>query len=219
MFDDIIHDVAVYEAGPRLSVEISGKKTFWIYKRTFDICVSLLLLPLLFLFTIALFCLNPFFNKGSLFFVQRRMGKDCKGFSAIKFRSMTHIAEILRSFEDPIEIDRITRLGGFIRATRIDELPQILNVLKGDMSLIGPRPDYYPHACEFLNQVAGYRTRHVVRPGISGLAQVSLGYAMGIEATQKKTNADQYYISNAGFKLDARIAVQTLMTVITKAGS
>ena len=134
-----------------------ANKLFWINKRIFDIILSLLLLPLLFTIAIILLFFNLFFNQGKLFFIQKRMGKNCELFFAIKFRTMTSVKEITRKYDDPIEINRITPLGKFLRKMRIDELPQILYVLKGDMSLIGPRPDYYVHALEYLKNVDGYR--------------------------------------------------------------
>jgi len=161
-----------------------------------------------------LFILNPFFNRGPLFFVQERMGRNCLPFKAIKFRSMMHVGEILRGHEDPIEIDRITPLGRFMRKCRIDELPQIINVLKGEMSLIGPRPDYFEHAKAFQASVPGYTERHVIRPGISGLAQIEVGYTQGCEATRKKVAADLRYIRNAGFRMEAWLVWKTLVTVL-----
>jgi len=120
-----------------------GNKMFWINKRLFDILVCLLLIPLLFIISIIILLFNYFFNSGSLFFIQDRMGKNCSVFSAIKFRTMVPVKEITRKYDDPIETNRITSFGKILRKSRIDELPQILNVLKGEMSLIGPRPDYY----------------------------------------------------------------------------
>ena len=136
--------------------------------------LSILLLPLLLTFVVILLPMNKFFNSGSLFFVQDRMGKNCCIFSAIKFRTMQHTKEITRKYDDPIEVHRITSLGKILRKSRIDELPQILNVLAGDMSLIGPRPDYYVHALEYLKKIKGDQERHNVRHGITGLPQIRL---------------------------------------------
>ena len=162
-----------------------GNKLFWINKRLFDIVVCLLLIPLFVIVSVILLFVNYFFNSGSLFFIQDRMGKDCVAFSAIKFRSMKYIKEITRKYDEPIEMDRITSFGKILRQSRIDELPQILNVLKGEMSLIGPRPDYYTHALEYLKNVKGYRERHIIRPGITGLSQIRLGYAEVLDATER----------------------------------
>ena len=194
------------------------KMLFWIYKRLFDICLSLLLLPPLIIIGLVLFVLNRFFNPGELFFIQERMGKNCRVFSAIKFRTMSPVKEITRKYDDPIETNRITPLGGILRKIRIDELPQILNVLKGEMSLIGPRPDYYIHALEYLNIIEGYRERHAIRPGITGLSQVRLGYADSLEATSKKTNIDNFYIRNIGYIIDIKIIFSTLLIITSGLG-
>lgn len=204
---------------PEVVETIGGDPLFWHSKRAFDIVVSLLLLPVLGFFMVALLALNPFYNQGPLFFIQTRMGKDCRAFKAIKFRSMRDIEQVRRGPNDPIELDRITPLGHFMRKTRVDELPQIINVLRGEMSLIGPRPDYFSHARAFLRNIPEYRARHAVRPGISGLAQVELGYIEGTEATREKALADLRYIQNAGFAMDAHIFVQTLVTVFTGKGA
>ena len=193
-------------------------KLFWINKRVFDIFMSILLLPLLILFSCFLLVLNHFFNPGSLFFIQERMGKNCCSFYAIKFRTMVPIEKITRQYDDPIELDRIKTFGKFIRKSRIDELPQIFNVLKGDMSLIGPRPDYYLHALEFLKKVEGYRKRHDIRPGITGLSQIRLGYAEGVKATADKVNVDNYYIQNAGYVIELKIILNTMLTIIKGLG-
>jgi lipopolysaccharide/colanic/teichoic acid biosynthesis glycosyltransferase len=197
---------------------LNGNKLFWINKRIFDVILSLLLLPLLFAIGITLLVLNQFLNRGRLLFIQKRMGKNCEFFFAIKFRTMTHVNEITRKYDDPIETNRITTLGRFLRKMRIDELPQILNVLKGDMSLIGPRPDYYVHALEFLKTVEGYRERYIIRPGITGLSQIRLGYVETLEATSKKTSIDNYYIQNVGYIIELKIIVNTILTIIKGLG-
>jgi len=197
---------------------LHNNKLFWINKRIFDIFVSITLVPVLILFSCILFVFNYFYNPGSLFFIQERMGKNCISFPAIKFRSMLHTKEITRQYDDPIEYERITSLGKVIRKCRIDELPQIINVLKGEMSLIGPRPDYYVHALVFLKNVEGYRFRHNVRPGITGLSQIRLGYAEGIEATLQKAAVDNYYIRNAGYVIELKIILNTILIIIRGAG-
>ena len=200
------------------SKQLYGNNLYWINKRIFDIILSLLLLPLLFIIGIILLVVNLFFNPGRLLFIQKRMGKDCEYFFAIKFRSMTHVKEITRKYDDPIETNRITPLGRILRKTRIDELPQIVNVLKGDMSLIGPRPDYYDHALEYLENVEGYRERYTIRPGITGLSQIRQGYAETLEATSQKTFIDNHYIQNVGYITDLKITVNTILIIIRGLG-
>jgi lipopolysaccharide/colanic/teichoic acid biosynthesis glycosyltransferase len=187
---------------------------FWTNKRIFDIFVSLILLPLFVITTIILLVFNQFFNPGKLFFIQDRMGMNCEIFSVIKFRTMTHIGKISRKYDDPIETNRITPLGRILRKTRIDELPQILNVLKGDMSLIGPRPDYYLHALEYLKLVDGYQDRYVIRPGITGLSQIRLGYTENLDATLKKVSIDKYYIQNLSYITELKIIINTIFIIM-----
>ncbi|MDC0146040.1 sugar transferase [Amylibacter sp.] len=196
----------------------NGNKLFWISKRLFDIIISLLLLPILFIVSIFLLFLNPFYNSGRLVFIQERMGKNCKAFFAIKFRTMSPIEEITRKYDEPIELDRITPLGRILRRIRIDELPQILNVLRGDMSLIGPRPDYYVHALEYLKKVEGYSDRHTIRPGITGLSQVRLGYVESLETISKKVSIDNYYIQNVGYIIELKIIFSTIFVIFRGIG-
>jgi lipopolysaccharide/colanic/teichoic acid biosynthesis glycosyltransferase len=200
------------------SHHLYGNKLFWANKRTFDIFVSLLLLPFFAIIVIFLFVFNQFFNPGRLFFIQDRMGMNCETFFVIKFRTMTHVEKISRKYDDPIETNRITPLGRILRKTRVDELPQILNVLKGDMSLIGPRPDYYVHALEYLKLVDGYRERYAIRPGITGLSQVKLGYVENLEATSKKVSIDNYYIQNLSYINELKIIMNTLLIIIRGLG-
>lgn len=201
-----------------ISQNLYRNKLFWINKRIFDIVISILLLPLLFTIAIILLVFNLLFNPGRLFFIQERMGKNCEIFFVIKFRSMTHINEITRKYDDPIETNRITPLGRIIRKMRIDELPQILNVLKGDMSLIGPRPDYYVHALEYLENVEGYSERYIIRPGITGLSQIRLGYVETLESISKKTSIDKYYIQNAGYIIEFKIIFNTIFIILRGLG-
>lgn len=201
------------------SFAFENKKMFRIFKRVFDIVVSMLLLPVLFFAAVALLALNPWANKGPLIFKQQRMGQHCKPFIVYKFRTMLCEPVISRGPDDPLELNRITKLGAICRKLRIDEIPQIINVIKGDMSLIGPRPDYLPHAIEYLAKIPQYNTRHCVRPGISGLAQVEIGYVSSVRETRKKVAADIYYIKNATFRLELWIICRTIKAVLTRKGT
>lgn len=194
------------------------KQGFLWTKRLFDIAIALCLLPWFLLFGFLLLLLNPFFNRGPLFFVQTRMGQHCQPFRAVKFRTMTEVNQPARRADDPLEHDRITPLGHFLRRSRIDEVPQVLNVLLGQMSMIGPRPDYVDHAQVYLDVVPGYRERHAMKPGISGLAQTELGYVEGLAATERKASVDLYYIRNASLKLDLWVVWRTLCVVLGRGG-
>lgn len=197
----------------------SAPAAFRIAKRAFDITVAAATLPLIAVTAGVLLALNPIWNAGPLFFLQTRMGRDCKPFRAVKFRTMRPIQEIARGPDDPLEKDRITRLGHLLRRSRIDELPQFLNVLAGHMSIIGPRPDYWDHATHYLAIIPGYRQRHLVRPGITGLAQVDGGYAEGVNATVVKTRHDLRYIRRNGMVMEFYVLWRTVWVVMTGFGA
>lgn len=189
-----------------------------VLKRSFDIAVATLLVFPLLIVAIFLILLNPFFNPGSLFFSQTRMGKDGNPIQTWKFRSMQPTDHIERGAFDALDRHRITPIGCFLRKTRLDELPQILNVLKGEMSLIGPRPDIYEYAQVYVEQIPGYRDRLISRPGISGYAQVVVGYVEGLEGMRAKVAADLYYLQNASARLDLWIVWRTICIVVGKKG-
>jgi len=192
---------------------------FRTLKRGIDMVIATAAMPVVVLTALVLLLANPLWNAGPLFFLQTRMGRDCQPFRAIKFRTMRPAHRILRGPDDPVEADRITPLGQFLRRTRIDELPQFLNVLAGHMSFIGPRPDYWDHAMHYLDTIPGYRQRHVVRPGITGLAQVDGGYAEGVDATVQKTRHDLRYIRGSGLKMELYVLSRTFYVVFTGFGA
>jgi lipopolysaccharide/colanic/teichoic acid biosynthesis glycosyltransferase len=192
---------------------------FRIAKRTFDLLVAIAAVPLILLAALILLAINPVWNAGPLFFRQTRMGRDCRPFRAMKFRTMRPANQIMRGPNDPLEIERITPLGQFLRRSRIDELPQFFNVLAGHMSLIGPRPDYWDHATHYLDSIPAYRQRHLVRPGITGLAQVDGGYAEGVDATVEKTRHDLRYIRTSGVAMELYVLWRTIYVVCTGFGA
>lgn len=193
---------------------LPASQFFWTTKRVFDIALALGLLPVLALVTLVLLVLNRFGNPGPTFFIQPRMGRGCSPFAAFKFRTMTVSSARPRGPDAPLETHRIPKLGRALRRTRIDEIPQIINILRGEMSFIGPRPDFFGHARTYMRAIPEYRDRHRVRPGLSGLAQVELGYAEGIEATRAKARLDLEYIQNAGFSMDARLLWRTFAVIL-----
>ena len=188
-------------------------------KRLFDVTAAILALPIVAAIALVLLVINPIWNKGPLFFTQKRMGQGCRPFMAYKFRTMRCTASVSRGPFDPLETDRITRLGKFLRQSRIDEFPQFLNVLFGQMSVIGPRPDYWEHAQHYSENVPGYRRRYVVRPGITGLAQVDAGYAQGRDETARKTHKDLEYIAKASVSLDLYVIRRTMFVMVTGFGA
>lgn len=173
------------------------------------------LLPLMLLVALAI----KLDDGGNVFYNQERVGYRGKPFVMYKFRSMTECAELNRQQETVDDDIRLTRVGRFIRRRRIDELPQVLNVLKGEMSLIGPRAEYKKFADELEKQVPFYQYRHIVKPGISGWAQVMQGYVIGAAETQIKIEYDFYYIKYFSFWLDTLIACKTVKTILTGFGA
>lgn len=210
-----------FEIGLSHNVPVTHKPLkYRVGKRVFDLVfTTVLLLPATIIIGLCLLALNPVYNPGPLFYRQKRMGRNCIPFRAYKFRSMTSACRVRRGPDDPLEMDRITPLGGFLRKSRFDELPQILNVYRGEMSLIGPRPDALRYARHYMRLIPSYRERHVVRPGISGLSQIELGYAEGLDATRRKTESDIDYIKRANFGLDLWIFGQTVLAVARMRGS
>lgn len=196
---------------------IGGSVRFWRIKTCADILGAILMLPLIAALAVVLTCLNPLLNPGPLFFRQDRMGQHGRVFAALKFRTMADAARH-RGPLDPVEAECIPHIGRLLRRTGLDELPQAINILRGEMSLIGPRPDCARHARIFLETIPDYRKRLCVRPGISGFAQVTLGYAVGIEATRAKVRADLHYIRRTGFGLELWITWRTLVTIALARG-
>lgn len=158
-------------------------------------------------------------SKGPAFFTQRRIGQGGKEFTMYKIRSMRIDSECngaqFAGENDP----RITRLGKLIRKMRIDEFPQFLNVLKGDMALIGPRPEQATFVEEFEKKIPLYSYRHIVKPGITGWAQVTHGYAADEDETREKLAHDFYYVKNFSLWLDLDIIFKTIKTMLTGFGA
>jgi len=153
-------------------------------------------------------------------FQDRRRRSGCgKGFMIIKFRSMRHNAESLTGPTWAKKDDsRVTRVGRILRATRLDELPQLLNVFAGDMSLVGPRPERPSFACDLNGQIKDYHRRFEVKPGITGLAQVEHKYDECLEDVSKKISYDLRYIRNWSIIKDIRIIMRTVVVVLTARG-
>lgn len=198
------------------AVTPSAGKGFAFLKRLSDILVSLLVatLGLLPMLIIAL-CIK-IDSRGPVIFKQERLGKDGKSFTMYKFRSMRVDAEADGPKWAEKEDDRCTKVGAFLRKTRLDELPQFWNILKGEMSLVGPRPERPFFYDEFETYIHGFRNRLVVRPGLTGWAQVSGGYDLKPE---EKIVYDMEYIANMSVRMDLRCMVRTLRLVFTHEGA
>lgn len=158
-------------------------------------------------------------SEGPMFFIQERVGQGNRNFNVYKLRSMGKDSEKNGAQFAQANDVRITRVGHFIRKTRIDEIPQFINVLKGEMSLIGPRPEQRAFVNQFEQEIPFYSYRHVVKPGITGWAQVVHGYAADADDTSVKLEHDFYYIKNFSLWLDLLITVRTIHTMLTGFGA
>ncbi len=192
-------------------------KSYLFIKRILDISIVLISIPIVLpIVLIAMLCI-VLESRGGVFFVQDRIGQAGKKFKMYKLRSMYKDTENDKSTNknDP----RITKIGKLIRKTRIDELPQFYNVLKGEMSLIGPRAEFAKFAQAFEKEIPFFNYRHIVKPGISGWAQVMQGYTADTAETRIKLEHDFYYIKNFSFSLDLLIFFKTIQTILTGSGA
>ncbi len=192
------------------------------YKRTLDILVSgtmlTLSLPIMLVTTLAILLESA--GKGAVLYRQQRVGSSGKTFTIYKFRSMGEDAEkngvaVWATKND----SRVTRVGEFIRKTRIDELPQLFNVLKGNMSLVGPRPERPQIVDDLSRDIQFYALRHHVKPGITGWAQICYPYGASVEDSRQKLQFDLYYLKNYSFFLDMVILVQTATVILWGKGA
>ena len=155
-------------------------------------------------------------TKGNPLYTQERVGLNGEKFTIYKLRSMYSDAEKDGHKWAEKEDSRITKVGSIIRKTRIDELPQLINIIKGEMAIIGPRPERPEFIEEFLNEIPDFNDRLAVKPGITGWAQVNGGYEL---SPKEKLKYDQYYIEHENFKLDVLILFKTIKVVFTGEGS
>ena len=219
VYEEITHRVPLQFVGKEFykyfPFSRSNQNTLYMFfNRVFDVLFSvfgllcgLLLLPVVLIG-------NCCGNRGPLFYRQERVGKNGKVFKIIKLRTMIINAEVNGAKWAEVNDVRITTFGKFLRRSRIDEIPQFLNIIKGEMSVIGPRPE---RQC-FINQLAlsipFYETRHIVKPGLTGWAQVKTRYGSSVDDSLIKLQYDLFYIKRRSFFLDLNIMVKTLSTVL-----
>ncbi len=201
------------------SISFQTTSIYLAFKRLFDILLVILTLPLWVPVVLVTCALVKLESPGKAIFKQQRVGRRGRPFTIYKIRSMRFDSEkhgaAFAGKGDP----RVTRIGAFIRKFRIDELPQFWNVLRGDMSLIGPRPEQVSFVQGFEKTIPYYQLRHIVRPGISGWAQITMGYAAGEAETAQKLALDLYYVKRVSFVLDVLILMKTLATILTGFGA
>jgi UDP-GalNAc:undecaprenyl-phosphate GalNAc-1-phosphate transferase len=198
---------------------ISAQTSYALIKRAIDLFIAFLLVPVLVLSTIVLAVLIKLDSPGPVFFSQKRVGFKGRIFTLYKFRSMFD-NETSRSAKFAEENDRrVTRVGRVLRKTRLDEVPQFWNVLKGDMSIIGPRPEQTKFVDRFTRVIPYYGFRHTVYPGITGWAQTMHGYAADEIQTRRKLEYDFFYIKNISPWLDLVICIRTFKVLVLGQGA
>jgi putative colanic acid biosynthesis UDP-glucose lipid carrier transferase len=212
-----VQAASVAAAPPRIGAPTRLTVTRLRFKRVFDVGFSLAVICLILVWLIPLIgLLIRLESPGPIFFRQTRWGKGKRRFQCYKFRSMRHNVSDFRTdgrFRQAEKNDeRITRIGAFLRKTNLDELPQFWNVLTGDMSVVGPRPHADKHNQQLEKEIPYYNMRHAVKPGVTGLAQVTgyRGEASELEMMEKRVKLDLYYIQHASFRFDAKIIWWTI---------
>ena len=182
-------------------------RLFDLFFGTIGMLCMILILPFVII-------INLFANRGPLFYTQERVGQHGKVFKIFKLRSMVVNAEKNGAVWAQKNDTRITRFGKFLRKTRLDELPQFINIIKGDMSIIGPRPERSVFVEELVAEIPFFSARNIIKPGLTGWAQVNAGYGASVEDSLHKLQYDLYYIKHRNVFLDFKIVLKTLSTVI-----
>ncbi|WP_214480939.1 exopolysaccharide biosynthesis polyprenyl glycosylphosphotransferase [Bacillus sp. SM2101] len=189
---------------------------FPVMKRWADILLSLIGLLMTSIIIIVFAILIKLETPGPAFFIQKRVGKNGKYFNLIKLRSMCVDAEKNGAQWAQKNDPRVTKVGSFMRKTRIDELPQFINVLRGNMSIIGPRPERPMFTAQFNEEIPGFINRLSVKPGLTGWAQINGGYEI---TPNEKLKLDLYYIENQSILMELKIMLKTVRIVITGNGA
>jgi len=190
-----------------------------IFRRLVSVTVSFLGLAVCLPFIPIIILAVRLSSPGPIFFRQTRVGLRGRPFSVIKFRTMRQDAEAQGAVWATKNDPRVTRLGRFMRATRLDEIPQLWNVLRGEMGFVGPRPER-PEFVQWLSsEIPFYELRHLIRPGITGWAQVRYRYGASLEETKQKLEYDLYYVKHLSLGLDLLIMFETVKTILLRRGA
>ncbi|MDN3642102.1 sugar transferase [Lutimonas halocynthiae] len=219
LYEDVKEAIPVQFAGNQLYTilpisKYSHNYIYLLWHKLVDILSSVLGLSTMLILTPIIVFMNLFLNKGPLFYRQFRVGKGGKEIEIIKFRSMIVKAEEHGAKMSIKGDQRVTSFGKILRKLRIDELPQFWSVLKGEMSLIGPRPERKIFIDQLVKSIPLYDSRHLIKPGITGWAQVKYEYGENTEDSIKKLEYDLYYIKNRSVTLDIRIIFKTINTIL-----
>lgn len=189
-----------------ISQKQRGKTVYDFFKRVFDFILVLLLLILSFPLWVIIILLIAITSKGPIFYTQIRLGYGGKPFKVVKFRSTD------------INTSKTTKFGKFLQKTRLDELPQLINIMKGKMSFVGPMAEKLELHDELETHIPFFRERYLVKPGITGWAQIRYGYTQSIEDNVERIQYDLYYVKNRSFVLDLEILLKTIDTVLRGGG-
>lgn len=200
----------------KASVKIGGSKGYLLVKRIFDIAVAVFAGVLLLIPMVIIAIMIRLDSEGPALFCQERLGKDGKPFVMYKFRSMHLDAEIDGPQWANKDDERCTKLGRFLRNSRLDELPQLINIFKGEMSFVGPRPERAYFYNEFEKYIPNFRNRLLVLPGLTGYAQVNGGYEL---APEEKIVYDMEYIAKRSLKMDLMCIFKTVGVVFSHEGA
>lgn len=195
-----------------------NKGAFENIKRWSDIVLAVLLGAMTAILTPLIAISIKIDSQGPVFYRQKRVGKNGKVFEIIKFRSMVKDAEQGKAQWATEQDSRVTKLGNILRKTRIDELPQLWNVLKGELSFVGPRPERPEFVETLKKEIPHYAMRHIVKPGLSGWAQINFPYGASVEDAMEKLQYDLYYIKNRSLPLEFAIYLKTISTILRHEG-
>lgn len=215
--ENVVNAVPLAEAEQgKASVKIGGSKGYLFVKRIFDIAAAIFAGALLLIPMVIIAVLIRLDSEGPALFCQERLGKNGKPFVMYKFRSMHLDAEINGPQWADKDDERCTKLGRFLRNSRLDELPQLINILKGEMSFVGPRPERAYFYNEFEKYIPNFRDRLLVLPGLTGYAQVNGGYEL---APEEKIVYDMEYIAKRSLRMDVMCILKTVGVVFSHDGA
>ena len=196
-----------------------NRKRYIYPKRIFDICFSSLVLVFVLSWLTPLIALLIFIDSGEkTFFKQKRIGKKGKPFNIYKFKSMKGKPPVNDPLLSKDETVRITKLGYYLRKYRVDEFPQFFNVLKGEMSIVGPRPERQLFLDEIIIQIPKYKQMLLLKPGITSLGQIKYGYADNLKQMLKRARYDLVYLDNLTFWTDIKVILSTIVVVFQGKG-
>jgi lipopolysaccharide/colanic/teichoic acid biosynthesis glycosyltransferase len=204
--------------GWELTIPLSGRRPYMRIKRVIDTALVVATAPVTVLLGLVLAVAIKIESRGPVIFSQERVGLEGKTFTLYKFRTMRYDSGTEPRFAARAD-ERLTRVGRVVRRLRLDELPQLWNVLSGDVSLVGPRPEQAPFVERYTETIPFYSNRHLVRPGLTGWSQVNFGYADNDADTVEKLSYDLYYVKHVSGWLDMEVLGRSVWTVLSGFGA